>query len=52
MQTPKDLSWLSVPSFLLILGILAIYTLKQPTQPRHPEKVKSIISSLPTQKIL
>jgi hypothetical protein len=50
MHHGKDLSWLSAPAFFLIIGMLLISTKKQNTHSRLPEKAKTAISTVPTQK--
>jgi hypothetical protein len=50
MTNTKDLNWLSAPAFFLIISLLAIHSIKQGTQTRHPEKVRPEITALPSQK--
>jgi hypothetical protein len=50
MKHLKDLSWLSAPAFLLIIGMLVVYSIRQNPRSPHSEKAKSGISALPSQK--
>ena len=50
MKKTKDLSWLSVPAFFLIIGMLALYAIKQNAPAHHSERLKSEISILQAQK--
>ncbi len=41
MKKTKDLNWLNLPAFLLVLGIIALHVKRNRDNSQHPEKTRT-----------